>query len=63
LTHTGVVRSMVSVAHFDTRKSPDFSSDLPLRLRDDWDRQNLHAVVLVADRATRRIIGAAKVKL
>ena len=63
LTHTGVVRSMVSVARFDTRKSPDFSSDLPLRLRDDWDRQNLHAIVLVTDRGTRRIIGAAKLKL
>jgi hypothetical protein len=63
LTHTGVVRSMVSVARFDARKSPDFSSDLPLRLPNDWDRQNLHAVVLVADRGTRRIIGAAKLKL
>jgi hypothetical protein len=63
LTHTGVVRSMVSVAHFDARKSPDFSSDLALRLQNDWDRQNLHAVVLVADRGTRRIIGAAKLKL
>jgi len=63
LTHTGVVRSMVSVARFDARKSPDFSSDLPLRLQNDWDRQNLHAVVLVADRGTRRIIGAAKLKL
>jgi hypothetical protein len=63
LTHTGVVRGLVSVARFDARKSPDFSSDLPLRLKNDWDRQNLHAVVLVADRATRRIIGAAKLKL
>jgi len=63
LTHTGVVRSWVSVARFDARKSPDFTSDLPLRLLDDWNRQNLHAVVLVADRGSRRIIGAAKLKL
>jgi hypothetical protein len=63
LTHTGVVRSMVSVARFDARKSPDFSSDLQLRLQNDWDRQNLQAIVLVADRASRRIIGAAKLKL
>jgi hypothetical protein len=63
LTHAGVVRSMVSVARFDARKLPDFSSGLALRLQSDWDRQNLHAVVLVADRGTRRIIGAAKLKL
>jgi hypothetical protein len=63
LTHTGVVRSLVSVARLDARKSPDFSSDLPLRLLDDWKRENLHAVILVADRKTRRIIGAAHLKL
>lgn len=63
LTHTGVVRSLVSVARFDSRKSPAFASDLPLRLLDDWNRENLHAVVFVADRGTRRIIGAAKLKL
>ena len=63
LTHTGVVRSMVSVARFDARKSPDFSADLPLRLANDWARGNLHAIVLVTDRGTRRIIGAAKLKL
>jgi hypothetical protein len=63
LTHTGVVRSMTSVARFDARKSPDFSSDLPLRLREDWSRQNLHAIVLVEDRGTRRIIGAGRLKL
>ena len=63
LTHTGVVRSLVSIARLDARKSPDFTSDLPLRLLDGWNRQNLDAVVLVTDRGKRRIIGAAKLKL
>ena len=63
LSHTGVVRSMASVARFDARKTPDFASDVPLGLRDEWARQNLHAVVLVEDRGTRRIIGGAKLRL
>jgi len=63
LTHTGVVRSLVSVAHFDVRKSPEFASDLPLRLKDEWKHENLRAIVLVADRGSHRIVGAAKLKL
>lgn len=63
LTHTGVVRSLVSLARFDARKAPDFTSEVPLRLLDDWNRENLHAVAFVADRGTHRIIGAAKLKL
>jgi hypothetical protein len=63
LTHTGVVRSLVSVARFDTRKSPEFNSDLPLQLLEDWNVQNLQAIVIVQDRRTRRIVGAAKLKL
>lgn len=63
LIHTGVVRSLVSVARFDARKSPDFTADLPLHLLDDWSRENLHAVVLVEVRGSHRIVGAAKLKL
>jgi hypothetical protein len=63
LTHTGVVRSLVSVARLDARKSPDFATDLPLRLAEDWNRENLHAVVLVEVRGSHRIVGAAQLKL
>jgi len=63
LTHTGVVRSLVSVARFDARKSPEFTSDLPLHILDDWNRENLNAVVLVEVRGSHRIVGAAKLKL
>jgi hypothetical protein len=63
LTHTGVVRSLVSVAHFDARKSPEFTADLPLHLPEDWNRENLHAVVLVEVRGSHHIVGAAKLKL
>ena len=63
LTHTGVVRSLVSVAHFDARKSPEFTADLPLHLPEDWNRENLHAVVLVEIRGSHHIVGAAKLKL
>jgi hypothetical protein len=63
LTHTGVVRSLVSIANIDTRKTPEFTSDVPFHLRPDWNRANLHAVILVADRRTHRIVGATKFKL
>jgi len=63
LTHTGVVRSLVSVARLDARKSPEFTSELPLLLREDWNRENLRAVVLIEVRGSHRIIGAAQLKL
>ena len=63
LTHTGVVRSLVSVGRFDARKSPDFTADLPLHLLEYWSRENLHAVVLVEVRGSHHIVGAAKLKL
>ena len=63
LNHTGVVRSLASVARIDPRKSPEFTSELPLRLKEDWNRQNLHAVVLVEIHGSHRIIGAATLKL
>jgi hypothetical protein len=63
LTHTGVVRSLVPVARLDARKSPEFTADLPLHLPEDWNRENLHAVVLVEVHGSHRIVGAAKLKL
>jgi len=63
LSHTGVVRSLTSVTRFDVRKTPVYSADLPLNLHDDWNREKLHAVVLVQDHGTKRILGAARVGL
>ena len=63
LTHSGVVRSMVSVARLDARKSSEFTSNLPLHLLDDWARENLHAVVFVEVHGSHRIIGAAQLNL
>lgn len=63
LSHSGVVRSLSSLAKFDARKSPAYSLEAPLALHDEWNRANLHLVVWAQDRASRRIVGAARIAL
>ena len=63
LSHAGVVRSLLSVAKFDARKSPAFSTDIPLHLLDEWNRANLHAIVFAQDRDSMRILGTASLRL
>jgi hypothetical protein len=62
LSHAGVARSLAPVAHFDARRSPEFNTDLPLRLTPEWNRQNLRVIVFVEDRASHRILGAASLR-
>ena len=59
LSHAAVARSLASVAHFDSRKSPSYKADLPLRVSPDWNRQNLRVIAFVQDRSSRHILGAA----
>ena len=62
LSHAAVARSLASVAHFDARKTPEWNTDLPLRLMPEWNRQNLRVIVFVQDRSSHRILGAASLR-
>ncbi len=61
LQHAAVVRSLKVVAKL--RAGQAYQADLPLELSHDWRRNQLQAVLLVQDPSTRRILGAAALKL
>lgn len=62
LNHTGVVRSLSSVGHFDPRKANDYSADAKISMNPQWSRDNVSLVLFAQDRSTRKIIGAAAAK-
>lgn len=59
LRHTGVVRTLTTLGHLNTKKSTAYSADARISLKPDWNRQNVKLVLFVQDRASRKIIGAA----
>lgn len=62
LRHVSVVRSLSSVGHFDSKKSQAYDADAKLNLKPEWRADNLKLVMLVQDRSTRKIIGAATLR-
>ena len=62
MAHAAVARSLTVVAHFDARKSPEFTTDLPIRFSSEWSRPNLRIVAFVQDRSSHRILGAASIR-
>ncbi len=62
LRHTAVVRSLSRVGSLDPKRPGEYSAEAQLNIRPDWSRANLRLVLLVQDRTTRHILGAAAVK-
>ena len=62
LRYIGVVRSLSSVGHFDTKKAARYDADAKLNLKPEWRVENLKLVMLVQDRSSRKIIGAAELR-
>jgi hypothetical protein len=60
--HTAVVRSLTQLSRLDAKKTA-YNAQVRLNLNRQWDRRNIKLVVLVQDRATRRILGAAAARL
>jgi hypothetical protein len=63
LRHTAVVRSLVNLGKLDHKESGAYRADAQVNLKPEWIRQNLKLVLLVQDRTSRRIVGAASMKL
>ncbi|MGH7246996.1 MAG: DUF1223 domain-containing protein, partial [Pseudomonadota bacterium] len=63
LRHAAIVRSLTTVGSLDPRRSASFSTDVKLNLARSWKRENLRAVLLVEERRSRRILGAASAGL
>ncbi len=63
LAHTAVVRQMVGVGVADARAGAVSTAQTVATLEGNWRRKNLRAVVFVQERDSRRILGAASLKL
>jgi hypothetical protein len=63
LHHAAVVRSISRLAILDPSKPGEYTADARLNLKDDWKRANTKVVILVQDRQTKKIVGAASMKL
>jgi hypothetical protein len=62
LRHTGVVRSLTSLAHIDVKRSASYSADAKLNPNPEWRQENLQYVVFLQDRGSRKLIGAATLR-
>jgi hypothetical protein len=64
LSHASVLRSLRRIGNADGRSdSYSFQGDATLKLKSGWKRENLTAVVLVQQKKSRRILGAASQKI
>ncbi len=61
--HAAVVRSLTPIGNLHRRPNENFVTDPVVTILEGWDRQNLHAVVLVQENKTRRVLGAATMDL
>jgi len=61
LHHAAVVRSIRKIGEAKAGDQTSFSGDATVTLRTQWKRENLHAVVFVQEKKSRRILGAAAV--
>jgi hypothetical protein len=62
LQHVGVVRSLTTLGHIDTKKAGAYTADAKINLNPEWRTANVKLVLFVQDRATRKIIGAATLR-
>ena len=60
LNHTGVVRRLTVLGQ---THGGSFSAQTAPQIAADWNRANLQVVIFVQDRRTKRILGAASLKL
>lgn len=64
LYHAAVLRSLHKIgAAKDEGGGTSFAGEAKVKLKSDWKRENLHVVVFVQERKSRKIIGAASAQL
>ncbi len=61
LYHAAIVRSIRKIGEAKAGDETSFSGDATVSLRAEWKRENLHSVVFVQAKKSRRILGAAAI--
>lgn len=59
LSHAPVVRSLSRLGEVDPSRAGDYFAEVKVNARPEWVVKNVRLVLLVQDRTTRRILGAA----
>jgi len=63
LRHAAIVRTMHKIGEAKGDGEPSFSANANAPLHSDWKRENLRAVVFVQEKKSRRILGAAEIRI
>jgi hypothetical protein len=63
LHHAAVVRSLRKIGEAKGAGETSYAGEVSLPLRAEWKRENLRAVVFVQEKKSRRIVGAAEVRV
>jgi hypothetical protein len=63
LRHAALVRSMRKIGEARADGETSFAGDASVSLQKEWQRENLRAVVLVQEKKSRRILGAAEMHI
>jgi len=63
LHHAAVVRSMRKIGEAKADGETSFAGDANVPLQKEWKRENLRAVLLVQEKKSRRILGAAEIRI
>jgi hypothetical protein len=61
--HAAVVRSMRKLGEAKADHEASFAGDANVPLKKEWKRENLRAVLFVQEKKSRRILGAAEIRL
>jgi hypothetical protein len=64
LSHASVLRSLRRIGNADAHtESNSFQGDTSTKLKSNWKRENVTAVIFVQEKKSRRILGAASLKV
>jgi hypothetical protein len=63
LHHAAVVRSMRKIGEAKADRETSFAGDAAVPLKKEWKRENLRAVLFVQEKKSRRILGAAEIRI
>jgi hypothetical protein len=63
LHHAAIVRSMRKLGEAKGDGETSFTGDASVPLQKEWKRENLKAVLFVQEKKSRRILGAAEIRL
>jgi hypothetical protein len=63
LHHAAIVRFMRKIGEAQADREASFAGDAAVPLKKEWKRENLRAVLFVQEKKSRRILGAAEIRI